>query len=148
MSNFPLPGSDDKNLGRILPGDAWVNICRSSFLTCKCIFQKPEQHKYEIFPQPQWDIQLWEKILRIIWREIKPCIVRIGVSTPHSSKNTTSVLLVKLPSPPLTLNLETIQSSPLYIGFSWHPPKTQIFPWRPKVLQFFILHPHLSFKSN
>ena len=25
------------------------------------------------------------------------------------------------------------------------PPKTQIFPWNPKILKFFIFHPHLIF---
>ena len=57
-----------------------------------------------------------------------------------------------LPSPPL--NLQTVQASPfrlssLYISFLWTPlSKTQVFPWTPKILKFFILHPILSFKIN
>ena len=57
-----------------------------------------------------------------------------------------------LPSPPL--NLQTVQASPfrlssLYISFLWTPlSKTRVFPWTPKILKFFILHPILSFKIN
>ena len=73
------------------------------------------------------------------------------VSTPHS----TPLFLAKPPP----LNLQTVQvlpplfrqsPPPIYCFFMTPPPlsKTRIFPWTSKILEFFILHPILSFKSN
>ena len=62
----------------------------------------------------------------------------IGVSTPPPQKHHHSFLLSLTP-----LNQKTVQAplfgaiSRLYIGFSWNPLKSQIFPWNPKILKFF-----------
>ena len=66
---------------------------------------------------------------------------------------------LKKPPPPLflanpPLNWQTVQhssflsNSPLYIGFSWTPPKSRILQWTPKILKFFILNYTWSFKRN
>ena len=81
-------------------------------------------------------------------------IVHIGVSTPL--KKTCPLPLSCQAPPPLPLKSANCPSppfsnqSPLYIGFSWtsRPPKPRIFQWTPKILEFFIFHPILSFKSN
>ena len=79
----------------------------------------------------------------IIWVQFisSKTIVGIGVSTPpqkqHPLKNTTPS---SLPSPPSSPPLESkncprslpFRQSPLYIGFLWPPPKSQIFQWTQK----------------
>ena len=55
------------------------------------------------------------------------------------------------PQPPIffakpPLNLQTVQvtpflgNCPLYISFSWTPPKSRVFQWTPKIFKFFILN--------
>ena len=79
-------------------------------------------------------------------------IVCIGVSIIPQKYPPSFLPSSPTPLPPL--NLRTIQASPfrlssLYIGFLWTPlSKTRVFPWTPKTLKFFILHPILYFKSN
>ena len=53
---------------------------------------------------------------------------------------------------PPSFHLQTVQAPlyfrqfPLFIGFSWTPPKNQIFQWTPLILNLWSLTP--SFKSN
>lgn len=55
MSNFPLPGSVDKNLGRVLPRKAQVKIYGLHILIHKCIFfSNPNIMNLTFFPN-QWD---------------------------------------------------------------------------------------------
>ena len=65
-------------------------------------------------------------------------IVYIGVWTPLKN---TPLFLAKPPS----LNLQTVQALPFYVGFSWTPLKVGFFR-EPQT--FFILNKILSFKSN
>ena len=84
-------------------------------------------------------------------------IVCIGISTyplPQSKTPPTSFL----PSPPLPLNLQTVQASSPHFRQSpficWFFMtllpflKTRIFTWIPKIWKFFILHSILTFRSN
>ena len=69
-------------------------------------------------------------------------IVCIGVSTHLKSFFTSPPLKsTNFPSPPFLGN------PPMYWPFVPRLPKTQVFPWTPKVLKFFIFRPILSFKS-
>ena len=64
--------------------------------------------------------------------------VHWGLNPPPPQKHHHSFLLSLTP-----LNQKTVQAplfgaiSRLYIGFSWNPLKSQIFPWNPKILKFF-----------
>lgn len=70
--SFLMEDCDDKNLGRIFnrEGHEWKCL-KLKFVTCKCVFQLPEYHKFENFPKTLCDVQVCQIIQQIIWREIK-----------------------------------------------------------------------------
>ena len=79
------------------------------------------------------------------------CIV-VLTSPPLKKNNTTHLFFAKPPFPLRSANCPSSplfrQFPPIYVGFSWMPPKNQSFQWTLLILKFFIFNPIPSFKSN
>lgn len=70
LCNFPLTGGDDNNLVEKLALGAWLKMFISNFFWLERTHFPVTLAPYifKIFCKSWWDIQLWDQIQQIVWR--------------------------------------------------------------------------------